>query len=128
MRSTGSRRGATSRGYSRKPETLPTGHPHRLGDALRAAHAQNPFVLVREDFDEFRAHLFPVLNDPLAARTLGVFDVLRDQREQLRLIFIRDRLEVDGRGVAPLLGEVALLVEDVRNPAAHTGGEVAPAL
>ena len=41
---------------------------------------------------------------------------------------VGDRLQIDRRAVAALLGEIALLVEHVGDAAAHAGGEVAAAL
>src|SRR5438094_176621 len=66
-----------------------------FGSGMLLRDAENAFVFVREDFDEFRAHLFPVFDHPLTAGALGVLDVPCDQRQELHLVLVGDGLEVD---------------------------------
>ncbi len=114
------------------------------GHRLQADLGQRPLVLVREDLDEAAARLVPVVEDVARAQAAGPFVMVRDECLQQRLVGLplvpdaalerlfligrrRDMAERDHGGVAAR-GEVAVLVVDVGDAAAHAGGEVASGL
>src|SRR5580658_4939404 len=80
MRSSGLRRVGCARSISKKPVTLPmlhlgSGSRHerrcvdgRSVDSGGALDAENPLVFVREDLDELRLGVGPVLENPRGAR------------------------------------------------------------
>ncbi len=73
-----------------------------------------------------RLRVGPVLENPGGARAAGEVAMAREQAADLIDIFVVDeRLEIDAGLVAAARGEVALIVVDVGDAAAHAGGEVA---
>src|ERR1039457_3824587 len=80
-----------------------------------------------EHLYEFWLHGGPIFKDPFGAWAGGELDVAFDQVAERVGVFVY-RFQVYGGGVAALFGEVAALVEDVGDAAAHAGGEVAATL
>ena len=70
----------------------------------------------------------PVVENPLRAAAAGQVEVARDQiSDDLHILRVEQRLEIDRGQIAALLGEIAALVEHVGDAAAHAGGEIAAA-
>src|SRR5215831_13288065 len=89
---------------------------------------QYALVFVREDFDEAGYCFVPVLKNPLGSLAAGELHVTAHQiADELHILHFEERFEIHGFYVAALLGEVSVFVEDVRDAAAHSGREVAPA-
>jgi hypothetical protein len=81
---------------------------------------------VREDLDEARLRVGPVLENPCGARAAGEVAMAFEQAAtRLDVFGIDQRLQIDAGLVAARVGEVALIVVDVGDAAAHAGGEVA---
>ena len=81
---------------------------------------------MREDLDESRLRVGPVLEDPRGARAAGEVAMALEQAADLvDVVGVDERLEIDAGLVAAARGEVALIVVDVGDAAAHAGGEVA---
>ena len=81
---------------------------------------------MREDLDEVRLRVGPVLEDPGGARAAGEVAMAREQAADCFNVFgVDERLQIDAGLVAAARGEVALIVVDVGDAAAHAGGEVA---
>ena len=98
----------------------------RSVDGLSAGYAQDALVLVREDLDELGLLTGPVLEDPCGARAAGEVAMAREQGAEFFDVFrVDQRFEIDAGLVAAARGEVALIVVDVGDAAAHAGGEVA---
>src|ERR1700683_2738103 len=132
MRSSGLRRVGCARSISRNPVTLPMLH---LGSGSRherrrmdgrsinsggALDAENPLVLVREDFDELRLGVGPVLENPRSARAAGEIAMACEQAlHALNVGGVDERFEVDAGLVAAADGEVAPIVVNVGDAAAH---------
>src|SRR5215472_5215112 len=74
---------------------------------------QHSFVFVWKNFDEFRQHLLPVLQNPFAARTAGRIDVAGDEAAQSFDVLDGHGFQIDARMIAAAFGEVALLVKHV---------------
>src|ERR1700677_3158450 len=105
MRSSALRRVGCSRLISKKPVTLPMLHlggrdQRRRGergsvDGLRALDTEDAFVLVREDFDEERLRVGPVLENPGGARAAGEVAMAREQgADFVDVGGINERLEI----------------------------------
>src|SRR5689334_12456051 len=91
---------------------------------MLGAIAKNPFVIGGHDFNELRRDLGPLGEDFFGDDRAGVFAMLLDQVQQLGAIFRRrNLLQLDDAEVAAT-DEVAGSVPDIRDAAAHTGGEV----
>src|SRR6266446_4128140 len=139
MRSPTGRRGGASRVYSLKPVTLPTDHlPMHLHLFLgmrnnhsggNSRNTQDAFVFVREHFDESGQRHVPTLQYPSGLRTIGEFSMPSDQAMQRLSVFqIGYRFQVYVGPVTGLGGKCADLIQDVSNPARHSGSEVAARL
>ncbi len=95
---------------------------------LAAHHSQHSLELVREDFDEARGHIVPVVENRLGApagRQLQVRQQEISDDHHIRLV--EQGLQIDGIEITPLLGKVSALVEDVGDAAAHASGEISAA-
>ena len=93
---------------------------------MRALDTEDALVLVREDFDEERLRVGPVLENPRGARAAGQVAMAREQGvDFLDVVGVDQWLEIHAGLVAAARGEVALIVVDVGDAAAHAGGEVA---
>src|SRR5208283_5116624 len=98
----------------------------RCVDGRGALDAEDPLILVREDLDELRLSFGPVLEDPGGARAAGEVAMASEERaDEFDVGGAREGLEIDTGLVAAARGEVALIVVDVGDAAAHAGGEVA---
>src|SRR5215469_12456218 len=82
------RRGTVWSGCSMKPEILPMQRLHQFrhwkwlsGNVLMpgAAHAQHPLEFVRENLDETRQHVHPVIENVLGALASSQFEMAFDQ-------------------------------------------------
>src|SRR5262249_4615225 len=93
-----------------------------------ALHAKHPLIFVRENLDELVEHVVPVFENPGTARASGCFHMTLNQRAEGFHIFRGYGLQIHGGAIAAPFGEIALLIENVREAAAHAGREVAPAL
>src|SRR5581483_10785605 len=71
-----------------------------------------------------RQRLVEALEHPRRHGRAGALGVLGDERADRLDVLVLERVEADELHVAAAL-EAAVLVEDVRDPAAHAGGEVA---
>src|ERR1017187_1088409 len=118
-----------------KPVVLPMLHllgglQNRYGlvrnvSLLAAAHAQYPFEFVREDFDESRVHVVPVIENPLGATAASQVHVtINEIADNLHVLNFKQRFEVDGIEVAAFLSEIHALVENIGDAAAHASGEI----
>src|SRR5579864_4971993 len=77
---------------------------------LTAADSQHSLEFVREDLDEARNHILPIVEYPLCAAAAGQIQVARDQiSDELHILLIEDRFEIDGVQIAALLGEISTL-------------------
>src|ERR1017187_6096727 len=95
-------------------------------DGLRALDTENALVFVREDFDEERLRIGPVLENPCGARAAGEVTMAREQGADVFDVFgVGQRLQINAGLVAAARGEVALVVVDVGDAAAHACSEVA---
>src|ERR1035438_10708438 len=103
-----------------KPVVLPMLHllgglQNRYGlvrnvSLLAAAHAQYPFEFVREDFDESRVHVVPVIENPLGATAASQVHVtINEIADNLHILNFKQRFEVDGIEVAAFLSEIHAL-------------------
>src|SRR5262249_51529418 len=87
---------------------------------------QHTLVIARHHLDEFRHHLVPVAQHARTETAAGVIDVLTDERQhRLDIVSIVEWFEIDHLVSAQPL-ESPGGVEDVRDAAAHAGGEVPP--
>ncbi len=94
---------------------------------MRALNTENALVLVREDFDEERLCVSPVFQNPRGARAAGQVAMTGQERANyFNVGEIDERLEIDASLVAATRGEIASIVVDVGDAAAHACGEVAP--
>src|ERR1700722_9756653 len=127
-----------SRSTSRKPVTLPMLHLGCCGlnlrhcvswwtvDGVNPLDAEHALVLMREDLDELRLRVGPVLEDPRSARASGVIAMALKQGAHFSDIFVGfERLKIHAGLVTATCGEVTLIVEYEGTATAHTGGEVA---
>src|SRR5579862_3022489 len=95
---------------------------------LTARHFQHALEFMREDFDKTRDHLVPVVEDRFSATAAGQLRMTRDEiLYELCILFVEQRLEIDGVKVAALFGEVSTLVEDVGDAAAHASRKISAA-
>src|SRR5450631_234735 len=95
---------------------------------LAAAHAQYPFEFVREDFDESRVHVVPVIENPLGATAASQVHVTRNKiADNLHILTFKQRFEVNGVEVAAFLSEIHALVENIGDAAAHASGKISAA-
>ena len=95
---------------------------------LAARHSQHSLELVREDLDEARGHIVPVVENPLgtaAGRQLQVRQQEISDDYHIRLV--EQGLQIDGIEITPLLGKVSALVEDISGTAAHSSSEISAA-
>src|SRR5580692_4778816 len=94
----------------------------RLG---AAAYSQHSLEFVRKNFDEPGQHVRPILENPPSSPAAGEFKMAQNQLlHDLRILRFaarlkNDRLQIYGFQIASLLGKVHLLVEDIRDTAAH---------
>ena len=110
-----------------KPVTFPMSLSYATATCWRC-NAQHPLEFVREYFDEFGQHVLPVFQYPLAARAAVASTCLWINPYSSSISSARRPVPDPRRSVAALLREIALLVQHVRDAAAHAGGEIAPAL
>src|SRR6266567_5584106 len=136
MRSSGLRRVACSRSISRKPVTLPIVHlcrAHqrrrngwRTVSLFRALDAKHALVFMREDLDEVGTSGLPVFKDPRSTRAAGEFAMALEQSANECDVFLKfQRFQIHGGLVAAASSEVAGIVVDIRDTAAHARGKVA---
>src|SRR5262245_3350320 len=85
---------------------------------------EGALVVVRHHLHELRQQRLPVLEDARRDRRAGALGVLGDEGPHRRDVLALEGVETDELHVAALR-EVPVLIEDVRDPAAHPGGEVA---
>src|ERR1700722_5871110 len=96
------------------------------GSFFGTIQAQDALVFVREDLDEARLRIGPVFEDPCGARAAGKVAVALEQAANAVYIGgFNQRLQIDTGLVAASCFEVALIVVDIGDAAAHAGGEVA---
>ena len=94
--------------------------------ASTRGNAEHALVFVRKDFDEARLRVGPVLQNPRGLRAAGVVAVSLQQAADQVDIFCRgQRLQIDARQDCSACREVALLVIDIGEAAAHAGGKIA---
>src|SRR5581483_3536997 len=95
---------------------------------LAATDAQDSLELVREDLDEPRDSVGPIVEDPFGATTAGEFRVARYKIfHHFQIARIMQRLKIDRVQVTTLLGEVAALIVNVGDTTAHAGSEITAA-
>src|ERR1700722_7156481 len=105
-------------------------HQHsdrRLGDVglLAASDSEYALELVRENFDEARGGIAPIVENRLGARAGSQYQVTGDQvADDLDILRIEQWLKINRIKIAALLGEVPALVEHVSNTAAHAGRKI----
>src|SRR5579864_4888446 len=88
-------------------------------------HSQYPLEFVRKHFDEARNRFPPVAENPPCTRTSGQLHVPRDQIvDNLQILLLEQRLQVDGLKVTAFLGEIRALIENIRDAAAHARREI----
>src|ERR1700677_1166238 len=137
MRSSTLRRVGCSRSISRKPVSLPMLHllgrhqrRHRCWRAIEtfgARASQHALVFMREDLDEARLRIGPMLQDPGGARAAGqVAMPLKQTTHTIDIFAAGQRFQIYAGPVATPRGEVALVVVDIRDASAHACCEVAP--
>ncbi|KAI3478074.1 hypothetical protein L1887_60005 [Cichorium endivia] len=96
-----------------------------LDSGLGSLLLENALVVVGHNAHEARKEVVEVVQHVVGNRRAGVVAVVLDEVAQLRnLLRVLDRAQLDHLGVA-LAREIAVHVENVRNSARHTGGEVA---
>ena len=82
-------------------------------------------IIERHDFDDFLLVLFPAIQDLLCSNALGKPRMSRDEiLDELFFLRVFQSFQVDHFQIAALR-EIALLVENVGDAAAHTGRKVA---
>src|SRR5215471_3612217 len=90
-----------------------------------AAHAQYPLEFVREDLDETRQHVHPVIENVFGALASRQFEMALDQPvNQLHIARLDYRLQIDGSEIGALLGEISALIKHVSDAAAHASREI----
>src|ERR1700676_3190262 len=95
---------------------------------MAAARSQHPLQFVGKDFDEARQHFRPILENPFRAGTACQLEVARNQISyDLRILRAFNRLQIDRSQIASLLGEIAALIKNVSDAAAHARCEIPPA-
>src|SRR5580704_13094164 len=95
---------------------------------LATADPEDALELVRKDFDEARGGVVPVVENPLGAATGSQLPVTQQEiSDDHHIRLVEQGLQIDGIQIAPLLGKIAALVEDVSNTATHASGEISPA-
>src|ERR1700722_18507494 len=106
------RRLGCSRSISRNPVSLPMlnllsrRHPRRRTgwsdvNRIGTLHTEHPFILMRENFDEARLRLGPVLQNPRRTRTPSQLAMTLQQRAHFSNVSLRlERLQVNHRLVA----------------------------
>src|SRR5450631_1650521 len=95
---------------------------------LAAAHAQDSFEFVREDLDESRVHVVPVIENPLGATAASQVHVASNEiADTLHILNFKQRFEVDGVEVAAFLSEIHALVENISDTTAHASGKISAA-
>ena len=93
---------------------------------MRALDAEDALVFVREDFDEERLCVSPVLENPGGTGAAGEVAMTGEQSLNFFNVFGVDQgLQIHAGLVAAARGEVALIVVDVGDAAAHARGEIA---
>src|SRR5271157_495914 len=93
---------------------------------LGAAHAEHTLELVREDFDKAIDQIVPVVENHLGAWAAGQLQMAADEvPDGLYILRLEQRLQIDRLQIAALFGEVAALIKDVGDAAAHASGEIA---
>src|SRR5215469_3822665 len=121
-----------------KPVVLPMLHLLRVGydgdsfawdvSLVNSWNPQNALVFVREDFDEPGNSFVPVFKDPLGTLAAGELRVTANEiADELHILYFHERFEINRLEIAAVLGEISVFVEDVRDAAAHSGGEVTAA-
>src|SRR5580658_6166931 len=97
----------------------------RAVEAFGARVSEYTLVLVREDFDEARLRVGPVLQNPCCAGAASQITMAFKQAAYaVNISTVNKWLKIDAGLVAATRGKVALVVVDIRDPAAHAGGEV----
>src|SRR5579863_410089 len=92
---------------------------------LTSAHAQHAFEFVRENLDEPRNHVVPVVENPLGTATGSQLRVAQQEIfDDHHIGLVEQGLQIDGLQVTSPLGKVSALVEDVGHTAAHAGCEI----
>src|SRR5438552_6309169 len=92
---------------------------------LSAADSQHSLELMWENLDEARNHLLPVVENPPGAAAAGQIQVARDQiSDELHVLLIEQRFEIDRVQIAALLGEISTFVKNVGDTAAHAGSKI----
>jgi hypothetical protein len=80
--------------------------------------SEDAFVFVREDLDELRNHGEPMIEQPFGAGAAGGFEVTGNVlMDKLLVLGIEDRFQRDGGLIAALIGEGAMLIENVSDAA-----------
>src|ERR1022692_2007646 len=90
-----------------------------------AAYSQHSLEFVRENFDEPRDQLVPVVENPLSAAAARQFSVTRDKvSDDLDILTVEQRLEIDRVEIAAFFGEIHVLVENIGDAATHASCEI----
>src|ERR1700721_2391875 len=90
-----------------------------------AADSQHSLEFVRENFDEPGDQLVPVVENPLSAAAARQFSVTRDQvSNDLDILAVEQRLEIDRVEIAAFFGEIHVLVENIGDATTHAGCEI----
>src|ERR1700738_4043120 len=83
---------------------------------------------MRENFDEARQHLLPVIENIVCGLTSRELKMFLDQIPyQLDIARFDHWFKINRRQIASLLGEIASLVADVSNAAAHSSCKISTA-
>ncbi len=86
---------------------------------------QHPFVVFRDDADKFRQANLPGGQNPLRQGAVGIVRVVLDQRLDGGDFFRLSQFLQRDHILVAVLGESAVFIEDIGNPARHAGRKIA---